>query len=126
LKLGLGRRSVQYPGIVIRPNWAKFSVHHTENSGFFAEPQFELRTRSLWHMKHDSVFFKRQELRTGESRTMLNKKEPWGGVNLPFRHQFSGTPFIYSDDATGPKGWRRMQVSFPNFGIKKSSLVQRQ
>jgi hypothetical protein len=114
---------VQHPGIVILLNWANFSIHQPDDSGFFAEPQFELRTRSLWRMQNDSASFKRQELRTSESGTMLNKKEPRFGVILPFRQQFSGAPFIYSDDAAGRKVWKRMHVSFADFAIEKSSLV---
>src|SRR6266404_1730786 len=57
-RLGQDRRSVQHPGIVIHTNWANFSVHHPEDSGLLPEPQFELRTRSLWRIEHDSVFFK--------------------------------------------------------------------
>jgi len=102
---------------------ADFSVHYPEDSGFFAEPQFELRTRSLWRMQHDSVFFKHHELRTGESGTMLNKEEPRSGVILPLRQQLSGTPFINSDDTARRKVWKRKHVSFANFGIKKSSPV---
>src|SRR5260370_9107020 len=56
-RLGLNGRSVQHPGIVILPNWANFSVHHPEDSRFFAEPQFELSTRSLRRRHNDSVFF---------------------------------------------------------------------
>jgi len=74
-------------------------------------------------MQNDSVFFKHQELRTGISETMLNKKEPRFGVILPFRQQLSGTPFIHSDDAARREPWKRIHVCFADFVIKKSSLA---
>jgi hypothetical protein len=102
---------------------ANFEVHHPEDSGFLAEPQFELRTRSLRRMQQDSVFFNHQELRTGESGAMLNKEEPRLGAILTFRQQLSGTSLVRSDHAAGRKVWKRVYVSFADSAIKKSSLA---
>jgi len=54
---------------------------------------------------------------------MLNKEDSPFGIILPVRQQFSGTPFIHSDDAARRKLWKRMHVSFTDSAIKKSSLA---
>jgi hypothetical protein len=116
-------RSVRHFYRGITGDRADFGVNHPEDSCFPAEPQLELRTRSLWRMQHDPVSFKHQELRAGKSEAMLDKEDPPSGIILTFRQQFSGTPFIHSDNAAGRKVWKRVHVSFADFAIEKSYLA---
>ena len=75
-------------------------------------------------MQYDPVFIYQHELRTVESESVLNKEKPCIGTVLPVSQPFFGTEFVYPEDAASPKLRERMEISFANLAIGKSSLTQ--